>query len=94
VTDAALMHVHLDSGCDQVEVTPDQRRLFVLNSDNSLTAVSSMTGQLEKTIRTTGFIASEGDSDFLIASDGRTIYVADEYKGVVVIPVPGLRLCW
>jgi DNA-binding beta-propeller fold protein YncE len=87
MTGAALRPVRLDSGCDQVEVTPDQRRLFVLNTDNSLTAVNSMTGQVEKTIRTTGFIASEGDSDFLITPDGRTIYVADQYKGVVDIPV-------
>jgi DNA-binding beta-propeller fold protein YncE len=88
MTGAALRPVRLDSGCDQVEVTPDQRRLFVLNADNSLTAVNSMTGQVEKRIRTTGFIASEGDAGFLIAPDGRTIYVADPYQGVVVIPVP------
>jgi DNA-binding beta-propeller fold protein YncE len=88
MTGAALRSAHLDSGCDQVEVAPDQRRLFVLNSDSSLTAVNSMTGQVETTIRTTGFIASEGDSDFLIASEGHTIYIADQYKGVMVIPVP------
>jgi DNA-binding beta-propeller fold protein YncE len=88
MTGAAFRPVRLDSGCYQVKVTPDQRRLFVLNDDNSLTAVNSMTSQVEKTIRTTGFIASEGDSDFLIAPDGRTIYVADAFKGVVVIPVP------
>jgi DNA-binding beta-propeller fold protein YncE len=88
MTGVALRPVRLDSGCGQVEVTPDQRRLFVLNTDNSLTAVNSMTGQVEKTIKTAGFIASEGDSDFLVAPDGRTIYVADQYKGVVVIPVP------
>jgi DNA-binding beta-propeller fold protein YncE len=88
MTGATLTPVRLDSGCLQVEVTPDQRRLFVLNADNSLTAVNSMTGQVGKTIRTTGFIASEGDSGFLIAPDGRTIYVADQYQGVVVVPAP------
>jgi DNA-binding beta-propeller fold protein YncE len=88
MTGAVLNSADLDSGCYQVEVTPDQRRLFVLNSDNSLTAVNSMTGQVETTIRTTGFIASEGNSDFLIARGGSTIYVADSFRGVVVIPVP------
>jgi DNA-binding beta-propeller fold protein YncE len=88
MTGATLRPVRLDSGCEQVEVAPDQRRLFVLNTDNSLTSVNSATGQVEKTIRTAGFIASEGDSDFLIAPDGRTIYVADQYQGVVVIPAP------
>jgi DNA-binding beta-propeller fold protein YncE len=88
MTGAALRPVRLDSGCAQVMVTPDQRRLFVLSTDNSLTAVNGMASQVEKTIRTTGFIAGEGDSDFLIAPDGRTIYVADSFKGVVVIPVP------
>jgi DNA-binding beta-propeller fold protein YncE len=87
-TGAALRPVRLDSGCDQVEVAPDGRRLFVLNTDNSLTALNSMTGQVDRTIRTTGFIAGEGDSDFLIAPDGRTVYAADENRGVVVIPVP------
>jgi hypothetical protein len=47
-----------------------------------------VTGQVEKTARTAGFIASEGDADFLIAPDGRTVYVADSFQGVVVIPVP------
>ena len=47
-----------------------------------------MTGQVDRTIRTTGFIAGEGDSDFLIAPDGRTVYAADQNRGVVVIPVP------
>jgi hypothetical protein len=79
--------VRLDSGCYQVKVTPDQRRLFVLNADNSLTAVNSMTGQVEKTTRTSGHLGGESD-EFLIAPDGRTIYVADSFKGVVVIPVP------
>jgi hypothetical protein len=86
-TGAAISPVHLDSGCDQIEVTPNGCSLFVLSAGNSLIAVNSMTGQVEKTIRTAGFIASEGDSDFLIAPDGRTIYVADQYRGVVVIPV-------
>lgn len=86
MTGAALRLARLESGCYQVEVTPDQRRLFVLNG-KSLTAVNSMTGQVEKTIRTSGHLGGEGD-DFLIAPDGRTIYVADSFKGVVVIPVP------
>jgi hypothetical protein len=85
-TGAALRPVRLDSGCGQVEVAPDQRRVFVLNADNSLTVVNSMTGQVDRTIRTAGFMASEGDSDFLIAPDGRAAYVADQYRGVVVIP--------
>jgi DNA-binding beta-propeller fold protein YncE len=88
VTGAALRPAPLDSGCAQVKVTPDQPRLFVLNTDNSLTAVNAMTSQVEKTSRTAGPIASEGGSDFLIAPDGRTIYVADQYRGVVPIPVP------
>jgi DNA-binding beta-propeller fold protein YncE len=88
MTGEALRPVRLDSGCDQVEVAPDGRRLFVLSTDNSLTAVNSMTGQVDRTIRTTGFIAGEGDSDFLIAPDGRTVYAADQNRGVVVIPVP------
>jgi len=86
-TGEALRSVSLDSGCDQIEVASDQRRLFVLSTDNSLTVVNSMTSQVDKTIRTAGFIAGEGDSDFLIAPDGRTVYVADQYRGVVVIPV-------
>jgi len=86
-TGAALRPVRLDSGCDQVEVAPNQRRLLVLSSDNSLTGVNSMTGQVEKTIRTAGFIASEGACDFLTAPNGRTAYVADQFQGVVVIPV-------
>jgi hypothetical protein len=85
-TGAALRPVRLDSGCDQVEVAPDQRRVFVLSTDNSLTAVNSTTGQVDETIRTAGFIASEGDSDFLLAPDGRAAYVADQDRGVVVIP--------
>jgi DNA-binding beta-propeller fold protein YncE len=86
-TGAALRPVRLDSGCDQVEVAPNQRRLLVLSSDNSLTGVNNMTGQVEKTIRTAGFIASEGACDFLTAPNGRTAYVADQFQGVVVIPV-------
>jgi DNA-binding beta-propeller fold protein YncE len=86
VTGAVFRPVRLDSECYEVKVTPDQRRLFVLNG-KSLTAVNSMTGQVEKTIRTTGHLGGEGD-DFLIAPDGRTVYVADSFKGVVVIPVP------
>jgi hypothetical protein len=86
-TGVTLRPVRLDSGCDQIEVAAGQGSLFVLNTDNSLTAVNSMTGRVEKTIRTTGFIASEGDSDFLIAPDARTVYIADQYRGVVVIPV-------
>jgi DNA-binding beta-propeller fold protein YncE len=85
-TGAALRPVRLDSGCAQVEVAPDQRRLVVLSTDNSLTVVNSLTGQVDETIRTAGFIASEGDSDFLIAPDGRAAYVADQFRGVVVIP--------
>lgn len=85
---AAVWTSRLDSGCDQLEVAPDGRRLFVLSTDNSLAAANSLTGQLEMTIRTTGFIASEGDSDFLIAPDGRTVYVADQYRGVTVIKEP------
>jgi DNA-binding beta-propeller fold protein YncE len=72
--------------CGQVEVAPDGGRVFVLGADESLTVVNSMTGRIEKTIRTAGFIAGDGASDFLIASDGRTAYVADEFKGIVVIP--------
>jgi hypothetical protein len=44
MTGAALSPARLDSGCDQVEVTPDQRAVLVLNSDNSLTAVDATTG--------------------------------------------------
>lgn len=87
VTGAALPAVRLDSLCDQIEVAPDRSRIFVLSADESLTVVNSMTGQVEKTIRTAGFIAGDGASDLLIAPDGRTAYVADEFKGVVVIPV-------
>ena len=32
-------------------------------------------------------MAGDGASDLLIASDGRTAYVADEFKGVVVVRV-------
>jgi DNA-binding beta-propeller fold protein YncE len=85
---AALGTSRLDSGCDQIEVAPDGRRLFVLSTDNSLVAANALTGQIEKTIRTTGFIAGEGDSDFLIAPGGHTVYVADQYRGVAVINVP------
>ena len=86
-TGAAALTARLDSGCSQIQVAPDHRRLFVLNTANSLTAVNSATGKVEKTIRTTGFLAAPGDSDFLIAPDGRTVYVADQFRGVVVIPV-------
>ena len=86
-TGAALRPVRLDSGCDQLEVAPGQRGLFVLSTDNSLTVVNSMTSRVEKTIRTTGFMAGEGDSGFLLAPNGRTVYIADQYRGVVVIPV-------
>lgn len=85
---AALGPFRLDSGCVQIEVAPDGRRLFILSTDNSLSAANSQTGQLEETIRTTGFVASEADSDFLIAPDGHTVYVADQYRGVTVIPAP------
>ena len=87
MTGAARSPARLDSGCDQVEVTPDQRAVLVLNSDNSLTAVDATTGQVEATTRTAGFIAGEGDSGFLIAPDGRTAYIADQSRGIVVIPV-------
>ena len=46
-----------------------------------------MTGRPQQTIRTTGVIDGEGDSDFLIAPDGRTVYVANQFRGVTVIPV-------
>jgi DNA-binding beta-propeller fold protein YncE len=87
VTGRALRPVRLDSGCAQIGVAPDRDRLFVLSTDESLTVVNSVTGQAEKTIRTAGFIAGEGASDLLIAPDGRTAYVADQFRGVVVIPV-------
>jgi DNA-binding beta-propeller fold protein YncE len=87
VTGRALRPVRLDSGCAQIGVAPDRDRLFVLSTDESLTVVNSVTGQVEKTIRTAGFIAGEGASDLLIAPDGRTAYVADQFQGVVVIPV-------
>jgi DNA-binding beta-propeller fold protein YncE len=89
-TGAVLQPVSLDSGCEEIKVAPDRRRLFVLSTDNRLAVVNSTTSQVDRTIRTAGFIASEGDADFLIAPDGRTVYIADQFKGVVVIPV-GLR---
>ena len=87
MTGTALRPVRLDSGCARIEVAPDRGRLFVLSGDESLTVVNSVTGQVEKTIRTAGFIAGDGASDLLLAPDGRTVYVADQFKGVVVIPV-------
>ena len=87
MTGVTLRPVSIDPGCDQVEAAPDRHHMFVLNADNSLTAVDSMTGQLKQTIRTTGVIDVEGDSDFLIAPDGRTVYVANQFRGVTVIPV-------
>jgi DNA-binding beta-propeller fold protein YncE len=86
-TGAALRPVPLDPECSQLEVAPGGRRLFVLNADNTLTVVNSMTDQLDGSIRTSGIIASEGDADFLVTPDGRTIYVADQFRGVIVIPV-------
>lgn len=87
ITGAALPAIRLGSLCAQIEVAPDGGRVFILGADESLTAVNAMTGRIEKTIRTAGFMAGDGASDLLIASDGRTAYVADEFKGVVVIPV-------
>jgi len=87
MTGTALPAVRLDSLCAQIEVTPDPARILVLDADEGLTAVNSMTGQIAKTIRTAGFIAGDGASDLRIAPDGRTVYVADEFKGIVVIPM-------
>lgn len=86
-TGGALRPVRLDSGCGRIEVAPDRDRLFVLSGDESLAVVNSGTGQVEKTTRTAGFIAGDGASDLLLVPDGRTAYVADQFKGVVVIPV-------
>lgn len=86
-TGAALWTARLDSQCDQIEVAPGRRRLFVHSADNILIDVDSMTGQVVKTIRTTGFIADDSDTDFLVAPDGRTAYVSNQYQGVVVVPV-------
>lgn len=87
MTGRALRSVRLGSGCTQIEVAPDRDRLLVLSGDESLAVVNSVTGQLEKTIRTAGFMAGDGACDLLIAPDGRTAYVADQFKGIVVIPV-------
>ena len=85
-TDRALRLVRLESGCAQIEVAPDRDRLFVLSVDESLAVVNSVTGRVQKTIRTAGFIAGDGASDLQLAPNGRTVYVADQFKGVVVIP--------
>ena len=87
MTGMIIRPVSLDPGCDQVEAAPGRRHIFVLNAGNSLTAVDSMTGRPQQTIRTTGVIDGEGASDFLIAPDGRTVYVANQFRGVTVIPV-------
>jgi DNA-binding beta-propeller fold protein YncE len=92
MTGTALRPVRLDSGCAQIEVAPDRDRLFVLSGDESLAVVNIVTGQVEKTMRTAGLIAGDGASDLLLAPDGRTAYVADQFKGVVVLPVGLLQV--
>jgi hypothetical protein len=54
-TGAALHTARIDSGCIKIQVAQD-RRMFVLNSDNSLTVLNSVTGNAEKAVRTVGFM--------------------------------------
>lgn len=86
VTSAAVRTVRIDPGCDQIQVAPDGR-LFILNSDNTLNIANPTTGQVEKTIQTDGFQILTGYSDFYIAPGERTVYLADSFRGVAVIPV-------
>jgi DNA-binding beta-propeller fold protein YncE len=74
--------------CGQLEVSPDGRTLFDLGYP-TLTWVNSSTGKQEGSAGTGGFWGNSDTApvNFVIAPDGRTVYVADQYKGVVVLPV-------
>jgi DNA-binding beta-propeller fold protein YncE len=74
-------------GCGELKVSPNGRMLFVLGL-TTLSWVNSVTGTLEGSASTHGFMDGDTDPiDFVITPDDRTAYVADEEQGVVVLPV-------
>jgi DNA-binding beta-propeller fold protein YncE len=67
-------------------VAPGGRAVYILNTDETITRVNARTGESGRPIRT-GDPRNPMDLDFAVATDGRTIYVADQGQGVAIVPV-------
>jgi sugar lactone lactonase YvrE len=86
VTGKVQYATHVSSGCTQAKIGPGQR-LFVLDGSKRLATVNDVTGQVESIVRTASVQNAGGATDLLVASGGRTVYVADVFHGIAVIPV-------
>jgi DNA-binding beta-propeller fold protein YncE len=76
----------LSPDCSMLAAAPDGNFVYVLNNDLTITPVEAGPGFVAPPIRTGK--SAQGNQDLALAPDGRTFYVAEGTRGVVVIPVP------
>ena len=89
--------VTLGTRVQALAVAPDGRTVYVQNGDTSVTSVSTVTWDLESTIRSSRFTlnanaglppSNQGVPTLVISPDGRTMYDLNG-TGIAVIPLTG-----